>query len=103
MNNLPLQIVQKSHLKLTAPEQSPEISYIICYFRKVISGYGRFKNGFALLNPEIYNPNPETNNNGLLTIEVGAVIPVKGTFPEIDWSDGPCFLKTETAPSGWLL
>ena len=49
---------------------------------------------------EIYNPNPETNNNGLLTIEIGAGIPVTGTFSEIDWSDGPYFLRTETDPSG---
>jgi len=49
---------------------------------------------------EIYNPNPETNNNGLLTIEIGAGVPLTGTFSEIDWSDGPYFLKTETDPSG---
>ena len=49
---------------------------------------------------EIYNPNPETNNNGLLTIEIGAGVPLTGTFSEIDWSDGPYFLETEIDPSG---
>ena len=49
---------------------------------------------------EIYNPNPVTNNNGLLTIEIGAGVPLTGTFSEIDWSDGPYFIKTETDPSG---
>ena len=49
---------------------------------------------------EIYNPNPETNNNGLLTIEIGAGVPLTGTFSEIDWSNGPYFLKTEIDPSG---
>ena len=54
----------------------------------------------TLVYQEIYNPNPETNINGLLTIEIGAGVPVTGTFLEIDWSDGPYFLKTETDPSG---
>ncbi|MFO7922217.1 MAG: FISUMP domain-containing protein [Bacteroidales bacterium] len=49
---------------------------------------------------EIYNPNPVTNNNGLLTIEIGEGVPVTGTFSEIDWADGPYFIKTETDPSG---
>ncbi len=49
---------------------------------------------------EIYNPNPATNNNGLLTIEIGEGVPVTGTFSEIDWADGPYFIKTETDPSG---
>ena len=49
---------------------------------------------------EIYNPNPKTNNNGLLTIEIGAGVPLTGIFSEIDWSDGPYFIKTEIDPSG---
>ncbi len=49
---------------------------------------------------EIYNPNPETNNNGLLTIEIGGGVPLTGTFSDIDWSAGPYFIKTETDPSG---
>ena len=49
---------------------------------------------------EIYNPHPETNNNGLLTIEIGAGVPLTGIFSEVDWSDGPYFIKTEIDPSG---
>ena len=49
---------------------------------------------------ELYNPNPQTNANGLVSIEIGTGIPVTGTFSGIDWSIGPYFLKTETDPSG---
>lgn len=49
---------------------------------------------------EIYNPNPSTNDNGLVTIEIGSGIAMTGTFASIDWSDGPCFIKTEIDPAG---
>jgi hypothetical protein len=49
---------------------------------------------------ETYNPNPQTNANGLVTIEIGNGIPIAGTFSSIDWSAGPYFLKTETDPTG---
>ncbi len=49
---------------------------------------------------EIYNPNPRTNSNGLLMIEVGVGVPIKGKFANIDWSVGQYFIKTETDPSG---
>jgi hypothetical protein len=49
---------------------------------------------------EIYNPNPLTNANGLVTIEIGGGIPLTGTFAAIDWSAGTYFIKTETDPSG---
>ena len=49
---------------------------------------------------EIYNPNPITNSNGLITVEVGTGVPLKGTFASIDWSNGPYFIKTETDPVG---
>jgi hypothetical protein len=49
---------------------------------------------------EIYNPNPATNVNGLVTIEIGDGIPVTGNFSDIDWAEGPYFIKTETDPSG---
>jgi hypothetical protein len=49
---------------------------------------------------EIYNPNPQTNANGLVTIEIGGGIPLTGTFSAIDWSDGPYFIKSETDPTG---
>jgi uncharacterized protein (TIGR02145 family) len=49
---------------------------------------------------EIFNPNPQTNANGLVSIEIGGGIPVTGTFSTIDWSAGPYYLKTETDPAG---
>lgn len=49
---------------------------------------------------EIYNPNPVTNANGLVTVEIGGGIPVSGTFGSIDWAKGPYFIKTEIDPTG---
>lgn len=49
---------------------------------------------------EIYNPNPQTNANGLVSIEIGGGIPVTGTFAGINWANGPYFIKTETDPNG---
>ena len=43
---------------------------------------------------------PVSNDNGLVTIEIGDGTAVSGTFGQIDWSDGPYFIKTETDPSG---
>ncbi len=36
---------------------------------------------------EIYNPNPQTNVNGLVSIEIGSGIPVTGTFSAINWAN----------------
>ena len=49
---------------------------------------------------ETYSPNPQTNANGLVTVEIGGGTASVGTFAGIDWSDGIFFLKTETDPSG---
>lgn len=49
---------------------------------------------------ETYSPVPQTNANGLLTIEIGSGTASVGTFSVIDWSSGPYFLKTETDPDG---
>jgi uncharacterized protein (TIGR02145 family) len=49
---------------------------------------------------EIYNPDPQTNTNGLLSIEIGSGLAITGTFSEIDWASGPYYLKTETDPAG---
>jgi hypothetical protein len=49
---------------------------------------------------EIYNPNPLTNINGLVTIQIGSGIPLTGVFANIDWTNGPYFIKTETDPTG---
>ncbi len=41
-----------------------------------------------------------TNENGLVTLELGGGTPVTGTFADVDWSTGTYFLKTETDPTG---
>ncbi|WP_422359152.1 hypothetical protein [Reichenbachiella sp.] len=47
---------------------------------------------------ETHTPTP--NSNGLVSIEIGAGTTVSGTLSEIDWSNGPYFLKTETDIAG---
>jgi hypothetical protein len=49
---------------------------------------------------ETYNPNPQTNANGLVSVEIGGGEPTSGTFSDIDWASGMYFLKTETDPAG---
>lgn len=49
---------------------------------------------------ETYSPAPQTNANGLITIEIGSGTPVAGSFSSVNWSAGPYFLKTEADPSG---
>jgi len=41
-----------------------------------------------------------TNNNGLISIEIGAGTVTSGTFANIDWATGTYFIKTETDPAG---
>lgn len=41
-----------------------------------------------------------TNENGLLSIEIGGGTPVLGSFAQIDWATGIYFVKTETDPTG---
>ena len=41
-----------------------------------------------------------TNSYGLITYIIGEGDVAEGVFAEIDWSDGPYFLKTETDPVG---
>ncbi len=41
-----------------------------------------------------------TNVNGLVSIEIGGGSPQNGTFNNIDWANGPFFIKTETDPTG---
>ena len=43
---------------------------------------------------------PPANENGLVTLEIGAGTVVNGDFSSIDWADGPYFIKTETDPTG---
>ena len=54
----------------------------------------------AVVYHELFNPNPITNLNGLVSIEIGTGLPITGTFSAINWAGGPYFLKTETDPSG---
>ena len=44
--------------------------------------------------------NPETNTNGLITLEIGDGNITSGNLSNINWSDGPYFIKTEIDPSG---
>lgn len=43
---------------------------------------------------------PETNGNGVISLQIGNGTVVNGDFAGIDWSDGPYFLKTEVDPDG---
>ncbi|EOG6896192.1 Legionella vir region protein [Flavobacterium psychrophilum] len=43
---------------------------------------------------------PNTNINGLVSLEIGSGTPVTGTFAGINWGTGPYFIKTETDPTG---
>ena len=43
---------------------------------------------------------PTSNDNGLITLEIGTGTIVSGMFGSIDWSTGPYFIKTETDPTG---
>jgi uncharacterized protein (TIGR02145 family) len=45
-------------------------------------------------------PNPQTNENGLVTVEIGAGTPVHGTFSNINWQGGTFFIRTEIDPTG---
>lgn len=49
---------------------------------------------------ETFSPTPQTNANGLLSIEIGGGTVISGTFSSINWAAGPYFLKTETDPTG---
>ncbi|MBQ0128303.1 MAG: collagen-like protein, partial [bacterium] len=40
---------------------------------------------------------PTTNGNGLASLEIGAGTVVSGNFANINWANGPYFVKTETA------
>ncbi|MFZ4543029.1 MAG: hypothetical protein ACOYOA_03195 [Saprospiraceae bacterium] len=44
--------------------------------------------------------NPTTNANGLVSVEIGTGIVISGNFAEINWANGPFFIKTEIDPVG---
>ena len=39
---------------------------------------------------------PTSNANGLVSIKIGTGTAVSGVFTDIDWANGPYFIKTET-------
>ncbi len=41
-----------------------------------------------------------TNENGLLTLEIGGGSPILGSFAAVNWSTGIYYVKTETDPAG---
>lgn len=41
-----------------------------------------------------------TNANGLLSLQIGTGSATTGTFSQIDWANGPYFIKTEIDPTG---
>ncbi len=43
---------------------------------------------------------PTTNDNGLISIEIGGGVVQTGTFAGINWANGTYFIKTETDPAG---
>ncbi len=43
---------------------------------------------------------PQTNANGLATLEIGGGSLLSGNFANINWANGPYFVKTETDPIG---
>ena len=43
---------------------------------------------------------PTANDNGLVSVAIGAGTKVSGDFATIDWAKGPYFVKTETDPTG---
>ena len=48
----------------------------------------------------VENHSPTTNNNGLVSLEIGGGTVVSGSLSSINWSDGSYFIKTETDPTG---
>jgi hypothetical protein len=48
----------------------------------------------------VESQNSTTNTNGLITIEIGGGTPITGIFENINWGNGPYFIKTETDPTG---
>ena len=48
----------------------------------------------------IETQNPTTNNNGLLSIEIGTGTNTTGIFSDIDWGNNLYFIKTEIDPTG---
>ncbi len=56
----------------------------------------------SIAGPAVYveTHTPTTNENGLLTFEIGNGTVESGKFASIKWTHGPFFLKTEADPAG---
>jgi len=54
----------------------------------------------AVVYSEVYQPNPSTNANGLLGFNIGSGVPSVGLFAQINWSQGPYFVRVEADPNG---
>lgn len=44
--------------------------------------------------------NKTTNDNGLVSLEIGTGSNISGHISQIDWSDGPYYIRSETDPAG---
>jgi hypothetical protein len=55
--------------------------------------------------PAVYveRQTPTSNENGLVSLEIGAGEFISGNFSEIDWADGPYYLKREIDPTGGFI
>lgn len=58
------------------------------------------KSIYVIVYSETYDPKPQTNSNGVLTVIIGSGTPSTGTFSSINWQNGPFSLKTEIDPAG---
>ncbi|MBK9582227.1 MAG: hypothetical protein IPO48_10105 [Saprospiraceae bacterium] len=45
---------------------------------------------------------PQTNINGLATLEIGDGINISGNFNNINWANGPYFIKTGNRSKWWF-
>jgi hypothetical protein len=56
----------------------------------------------SITGPSVYTETQiqNSNMNGLVSLEIGTGTVILGTFSNIDWSNGPYFIKTETDPTG---
>ena len=56
----------------------------------------------SIFGPSVFveTHNVTTNANGLLTLEVGDGTALQGSMSDINWGNGPYFLKTEMDPNG---
>ncbi|MCW2118481.1 hypothetical protein [Flavobacterium sp. 7A] len=52
----------------------------------------------AIVYQETHSPN--TNNNGLVSLEIGTGNIVTGSFSSIAWQNGPYFIETQVDPAG---